>query len=86
MTTTPNFRALAQQLAEQLRHAMDFTISSETYGYMAALIERTNAALATPPPEPPTVMQILELSGEIEDAGLGQIDLVRAAIERWGAK
>jgi hypothetical protein len=35
-------------------------------------------------PEPPTVMEILELSGEIEDAGLGQIDLVRAALERWG--
>ena len=37
-------------------------------------------------PEPPTVMEILELSGEIEDAGLGQIDLVRAALKRWGAK
>jgi hypothetical protein len=48
MTATPNFRTLAQQLAEQLRHAMDYTISSETYGYMAALIERANAALATP--------------------------------------
>jgi hypothetical protein len=34
--------------------------------------------------EPPTVMEILDLSGEIEDAGLGQIDLVRAALERWG--
>jgi hypothetical protein len=44
----------------------------------------TAAALATPPPEPPTVMEILDLSGEIEDAGLGQIDLVRAALERWG--
>jgi hypothetical protein len=39
---------------------------------------------ATPPPKPPTVMEILDLSGEIEDAGLGQIDLVRAALERWG--
>jgi hypothetical protein len=58
MTTTPDFpdfpdfRALAQQLAAQLRNAMDFTISSETYEYMAALIERTNAALATPPGPP----------------------------------
>jgi hypothetical protein len=50
------------------------------------LSDRADAALATPPPEPPTVMQILELSEEIEDAGLGQIDLVRAALERWGAK
>jgi hypothetical protein len=48
------------------------------------LLNRARAALAAPPPEPPTVMEILELSGEIEDAGLGQIDLVRAALERWG--
>ena len=41
-------------------------------------------ALATPPPEPPTVMEIIELSTEIEEAGLGQVDLVRAALERWG--
>ena len=40
--------------------------------------------LATPPPEPPTVMEIIDLSTEIEEAGLGQIDLVRAALERWG--
>jgi hypothetical protein len=39
---------------------------------------------STPPPKPPTVMEILELSGEIEDAGIGHIDLVRAALERWG--
>jgi hypothetical protein len=50
----------------------------------SALIKRARLALATPPPEPPTVMEILDLSGEIEDAGLGQIDLVRAALERWG--
>jgi hypothetical protein len=46
----------------------------------------TAAALAAPPPEPPTVMEILDLSGEIEEAGLGQIDLVRAALERWGQR
>ena len=40
--------------------------------------------LPTPPPKPPTVMEIIELSDEIEKAGLGQIDLVRAALERWG--
>ena len=32
----------------------------------------------------PTDTEILELSTEIEEAGLGQIDLVRAALERWG--
>ena len=40
----------------------------------------------TPPPETegPTVMQILALADEIEKAGLGQVDLVRAALARWG--
>ena len=37
-----------------------------------------------PGPEPPTVMEIIKLLTEIEEAGLGQIDLVRAALERWG--
>jgi hypothetical protein len=57
---------------------------ADPYHEHGFLITRARAALATPPPEPPTVMQILDLSGEIEDAGLGQIDLVRAALERWG--
>ena len=42
------------------------------------------AALVTPPPEPPTIMEILTLIDEIDEARLGQIDLVRAALERWG--
>jgi hypothetical protein len=72
MTTTPDFRALLANDA--------YAASFQSLGqYRTALLK----ALATPPPEPPTVMEILELSGEIEDAGLGQIDLVRAAIERW---
>ena len=33
-----------------------------------------------------TDMEIIELSTEIEEAGLGQIDLVRAALERWGQR
>ena len=45
---------------------------------------RMGETLATPPPKPPTVMEILELSGEIEDAGIGHIDLVRAALDKWG--
>ena len=43
-----------------------------------------HCALATPPPEPPTVMEIFTLIDEIDEARLGQIDLVRAALERWG--
>ena len=40
----------------------------------------------TPPPETegPTVMQIIALADEIEKAELGQVDLVRAALARWG--
>jgi hypothetical protein len=97
MTTTPDFpdfRALAQQLAAQLRNAMDFTISSETYGYMAALIERTNAALATPPPGPPTDEELLRLAAQafdyaFVDGGIGGgesefLAFARAVLERWG--
>jgi len=79
MTTTPDFRALCKELVDA------FDIPS-SFQYKALRLTRARAALATPPPEPPTVMEILELSEEIEDAGLGQIDLVRAALERWGAK
>ena len=32
----------------------------------------------------PTVMEIVELSDEIEAEGLGQVDLVWRALERWG--
>lgn len=34
--------------------------------------------------EQPTVMQLIELSDEIESAGLGQIDFARAVLARWG--
>ena len=32
----------------------------------------------------PTVMEIVELSSEIEAAGLGQVDFARAVLARWG--
>jgi len=57
----------------------------EHLGWAYRLNPKTIRAARRPkPPELPTVMEILDLSGEIEDAGLGQIDLVRAALERWG--
>lgn len=92
-TPTPDFRALcaellvAIQLYTGLMHPAASEMSSvEITGKLMDAMAVTAAALATPPPEPPTVMEILELSGKIEDAGLGQIDLVRAVLERWGAK
>jgi hypothetical protein len=41
------------------------------------------AALAAPE-QGPTVMKIVELADQIEDEGLGQVDLVRRALTRWG--
>jgi hypothetical protein len=81
---TPNFRAELERLLD-LYEALggNWTPHNYTDTWNDALAS-TRAALATPPPEPPTVMEILELSDEIEDAGLGQIDFVRAALERWG--
>jgi hypothetical protein len=35
-------------------------------------------------PEKPTVMEIIALADEIEAEGLGQVDLVRRALARWG--
>jgi len=77
MTTAPDFRALCAELLDELQYQTSYETNAE-------LQDRTRTALATPPPEPPTVMEILDLSGEIEDAELGQIDLVRAALKRWG--
>jgi len=34
--------------------------------------------------EGPTVMEIIALADEIEAEGLGQVDLVRRALARWG--
>ena len=42
-------------------------------------------ALAQPEPEGPTVMEIIALADEIEAEGLGQVDLVRRALTRWGS-
>jgi hypothetical protein len=52
--------------------------------YATPLLDRARAALAQPEPEQPTVMEIIELADEIEAAELGQVDLVRAALARWG--
>ena len=84
MTTTPDFRAELQRLVD-LYEALGGNWSP--HGYTDTwndALASARAALATPPPEPPTVMEIIELSTEIEEAGLGQIDLVRAVLDRWG--
>ena len=51
-------------------------------GIRAVMAART--ALATPPPKPPTAIDIIDLSIKIDDAGLGIVEFARAALERWG--
>jgi len=47
-------------------------------------MHRARTALDQPEPEGPTVMEIIELADEIEAEELGQVDLVRRALARWG--
>jgi hypothetical protein len=50
----------------------------------AKAMDRARAALAQPEPVAPTLMEIVALADEVEKEGLGQIDLVRRALARWG--
>jgi hypothetical protein len=73
---------LAQTAVDQ---ALDLNYDDpEDYFIYRELRELKAAALAQPEPQGPTVMQILALSDEIEAEELGTIDLVRAALARWG--
>jgi hypothetical protein len=67
-------------LCRSLLHAMD-TGKRDLENHIVLQIR---AALAQVEPEQPTVMEIIELANEIEAAELGQVDLVRAALARWG--
>lgn len=57
--------------------------------YVGTPIEvEAQAFLAThsKPTTRPTVMEIVALGDEIEEEGLGQVDLVRRALARWGCQ
>ena len=75
-----DFRALCAELVDDLEWCDWPYKLKET---IRADIDRARAALADEPAVP-TVMEIVELADEIEAAGLGQVDLVRAALARWG--
>ena len=78
-----NYRQLCAELVEAWDATADFDYND--FGNAAVeIVDRARAALAEPEPEGPTVMQIIELADEIEKAELGQVDLVRAALTRWG--
>ena len=82
--TQPDFRAELQRLVD-LYEALGGNWSPHGYTdtWNDALVE-ARTALATPPPEPPTAMEVIELSTVIDDAGLGIVEFTRAALERWG--
>ena len=71
---TPNFRALGAKIIELWDADCDIDVE----------INELRELLATPPPEPPTAIEIIDLSIEIDDAGLGIVEFARAALERWG--
>ena len=90
MTTTPDFRALCAELVDELNyHANEHSVDK--------LISRARAALATPPPEPPSEKEIelfiesirmpwiLEQVSRATDPDPDfDVVIVRAALERWG--
>jgi len=66
---------------------------SWTWGEYKALValvrtwcndDETCITLTQPKPPSPTLMEIVALADEIEEKGLGQVDLVRQALCRWG--
>ena len=73
---TQDYRALCAELSEAL---CGYTLSPDD----CLLVNQARVALAEQPVRP-TVMEIIELANEIEAAELGQVDLVRAALARWG--
>ena len=91
MTTTPDFRAELQRLVD-LYEALGGNWSP--HGYTDTwndALASARAALATPPPEPPTDEEILKavrhLYGDQTSADMGAEDdllTARAALERWG--
>jgi hypothetical protein len=78
-TATPDFRALCAELID----ALDSGIPAGRIR-MSPLADRARATLAEPVAKEPTVMELVELSDEIEEQGLGQIDFARAVLARWG--
>jgi len=84
--TTPDFRSLCAELLAA------FEIQLEEMSIDNRLCKRARAALATPPPKPPTDDELNALwncCGDYDEEGdhYGNIfQFARAAIKRWGAK
>jgi hypothetical protein len=83
MTTTPDFRALCAELLAA------FEIQLEEMSFDNRLCKRACAALATPPPEPPTYEELQALWHELfshdDTVSSGDVEVIaRAVLERWG--
>jgi len=85
---TTNWKALCAELAENVRYLLDCVADddSDPVAIMECVqhLGATRDALAQSEPEGPTVMEIIALADEIEAEKLGQVDLVRRALARWG--
>ena len=85
---TTNWKALCAELAENVRYLLDCVADgdSDPVAIMECVqhLGATRAYLDQPEPEGPTVMEIIALADEIEAEKLGQVDLVRRALARWG--
>jgi hypothetical protein len=75
-------RDLIQRMADELDHYRQLLMDDlrETH----ALANEARALLSQSEPKGPTVMEIIALADEIEAKELGQVDLVRRALARWG--
>jgi hypothetical protein len=84
---TDTTRELIQRMADALTNAIRVIHNEDGTQHIstaAPVLDEARAYLAQPKPEWPTVMAIIELADEIEAEGLGQVDLVRRALSRWG--
>jgi len=89
---TTDFRALCAKVlaynegqgAYNFSHLNAYDRDNAAFDAWQDIKDELKSALAEPEPVGPTVMEIIELADQIEESGLGQVDLVRAALARWG--
>jgi len=79
---TDTTRELIQRMARELDLYRQMLRDDSTSTHPFA--DEARAYLAQAEPEEPTVMEIIALADEIEAEELGQVDLVRRALARWG--
>ena len=88
MSDTPNFRALCAELAKLLQNC-PVTADTDWIAERMTLLYSARAALATPPPAPPTDEELQALWHELfshdDTVSSGDVEVIaRAVLERWG--